>query len=415
MESKHINICDNGMIQVTRFKLYPNKEVEDKLFSNLRICSFVYNWCLEHNIWKDSVLPQLKEVYPDVREVHSIVLQNVVHQVRDNIKALSEKKKNGQKVGRLRHKPRHSMIYEQSGFKIDGSMLRLSMIGTIPIVLSRPIEGKIKQIIIKHNKTHNWFAIVVSEIDHIQEWFEFRRTYQKSSKGLTAIGIDLNISNFSTDSDGLVIENPRNVKKAEKKLRRQQKKLSRRERGSNNRKKQKRTVIKIHEKVDNRRTDFLHKTSRYYVNNYDLIALEDLSIVKMVQNGNRGLSKAILDASWSKFVNYVMYKAENAGKYTVHVIAKGTTQDCSVCGKTVPKDLSVRTHSCSYCGSIMPRDYNSAWNIKLRGIKMVGQGIPKPSFLDIEKLNTLAEIRISILDINNPEQVFIGEARISHL
>jgi len=66
-----------------------------------------------------------------------------------------------------------------------------------------------------------------------------------------------------------------------------------------------------------------------------------------------------------KFANYVLYKAENAGKYAVCVIAKGTTQDCSVCGKTVPEDLSVRIHSCPYCGSVMPRDYNAAQNIKL--------------------------------------------------
>ncbi len=118
------------MIKVTRYKLYPSKEAEEKLLSQLRICSFVYNWCLEHNIWNDSVLPQLKEVYPDIKEVHSIVLQNVVHQVRDNIKALSEKKKKGQKVGKLRHKPRHSMIYEQSGFRIDGNILGLSKIGS---------------------------------------------------------------------------------------------------------------------------------------------------------------------------------------------------------------------------------------------------------------------------------------------
>jgi len=151
------------MITVTRFKLYPNKEIEDKLFSNLRICSFVYNWCVDYNILDDSVLPQLKEMYPDVKEVHSKVLQNVVQQIRDNISGLSEKKKKGKKVGRLRHKPRHSMIYEQSGFKIDGDFLRLSKIGAIPIVVSRPVEEKVKQIIIKHNKTHNWFASIVSD------------------------------------------------------------------------------------------------------------------------------------------------------------------------------------------------------------------------------------------------------------
>ncbi|MBU3967755.1 MAG: transposase [Euryarchaeota archaeon] len=402
------------MIQVTRFKLYPSKEVEGKLFSNLHICSFVYNWCLEHNIWNDSVLPQLKEVYPDIKEVHSIVLQNVVHQIRDNIKALSELKKKGKKVGRLRHKSRHSMIFEQTGFKIDRDMLKLSKIGTIPIVISRPIDGTIKQIIIKHNKTNKWAAIIVSE-DKIKEWYTFRRSYQKPGNSLKVVGIDLNVSNFSTDSNGLVIDHPKNVKKAEKKLKRQQKKLSRRKKGSFNRKKQKWIVAKVHEKVENRRNDFLHKTSRYYVDTYDLIALEELSIDRMVQKGNSGLSKAILDASWGKFENYVLYKAENAGKYAVQVIAKGTTQDCSVCGKIVPKDLSQRIHSCPYCGSVMPRDYNAAQNIKLRGIEMVGWGTPEPGTLDIEKLNTLAEIRTSILDVNNPEQVFVSETRISRL
>jgi putative transposase len=379
------------MIEETRFKLYPNKETEDKLFSNLRICSFVYNWCLDHNIYNDSILPQLKEVYKDVKDVHSIVLQNVVHQVRDNIIALSEKKKKGQKVGRLRHKPRHSMIYEQSGFRIeDLGYLRLSKIGAIPIVISRPIKGTIKQIIIKHNKTHNWFAAVVSETKQIDDWFEFRKTYQKP-KLIKAVGIDLNVSNFSTDSDGLVIESPRNVKKAEKRLKRQQKKLSRMKKGSHNRKKQKRIVAKVHERTENRR--------------------EDLNIAGLVLISNSSMAKAILDASWGKFADYVTYKADNAGKYVVKVIAKGTTQDCSVCGKTVPKDLSERTHSCPYCGSVMPRDYNSAREIKFRGLKLVGWGTPEPNFLDIRKLNTLAEIKTYILDIYDPKQVFIAETK----
>lgn len=404
------------MITVTRFKMYPNKEIEDKLFSNLRICSFVYNWCLDHNIQNDSVLPQLKEVYPDIREVHSKVLQNVIQQIRDNISGISEKKKKGQKVGKLRHKPRHSMIYEQSGFRIDEDlgMLRLSKIGAVPIVVSRPIKGEVKQIIIKHNKTNNWFAAVVSKTREIDDWFEFRKTYQKPRR-IKVVGIDLNVSNFSTDSDGLVVDHPKNIKKAEKKLRREQRRLSRMKKGSHNRKKQKRIVAKVHERTENRREDFLHKLGRYYVNNYDIIALEDLSIAGLVQISNSGMAKAILDASWGKFADYVSYKAENAGKYMVQVIAKGTTQDCSVCGKTVPKDLSVRVHICPYCGSVMPRDYNSAREIKLRGLKMVGWGTPEPNFLDMRKLNTLAEIRTSILDIYDPKQVFINETRISRL
>jgi hypothetical protein len=63
----------------------------------------------------------------------------------------------------------------------------------------------------------------------------------------------------------------------------------------------------------------------------------------------------------------------------------------------------------------MPRDYNSAREIKFRGLKMVGWGTPEPNFLDIRKLNTLAEIRTSILDIYDPKQVFVNETRISRL
>jgi putative transposase len=389
------------MITATRYKLYPNKETEDKLFANLNHCSFVYTYCLDNSIWKDNVLPQLKEKYPELKEVHSIVLQNVVHQIRDNVKVLSALKKRGRKVGRLRHKKLQSMIFEQSGFRIENNKLTLSKIGEIPILISRPIEGVIKQIVIKHNKTHKWFACVVSS----------NRIMPKRTAGKKAVGIDLNVSNFSTDSDGLVIEHPKNVKKAEKRLSKQQQKLLRKRKGSKNRIKQRVIVAKIHEKIESKRNDFLHKISRYYVNNYDLVALEDLNITKLVQISGRGLTKAILDASWDKFVNCVTYKAENAGKFAVQVCPRGTTQDCCICREKVAKDLSERMHSCPYCGSILPRDYNAAQNIKLKGLEKVGWGTPEPTALNTENLNTLAEIRTSILSLS--EQVPINESRIS--
>jgi len=235
----------------------------------------------------------------------------------------------------------------------------------------------------------------------------------KRTVGKKAVGIDLNVRNFSTDSDGLVIENPKNVKKAEKRLAKQQQKLSRKKKGSHNRRKQKVIVAKVHEKIENRRNDFLHKISRYYVNNYDLVALEDLNITKLVQISGRGLTKSILDASWGKFVKCVTYKAENAGKFAVKVSPKGTTQDCCICGEKVAKDLSVRMHLCPYCGSIMPRDYNAAQNIKLKGLEKVGWGTPEPTVLNTENLNTLAEIRTSILSLS--EQVPVNESRISQL
>ncbi len=392
------------MIQVHRFRLYPSRGVETKLFSSFDKCCFVYNYCLEHQVFKDNVLPPLKQEHPDLYEVHSIVLQNVVHQLQNNLHVLHALKEKGHQVGRLRAKKRfHSMAFEQSGFKLDSDTLVLSKIGRISMRMSEPIQGIIKQVIVKHNKTHKWFACFVCE-DSVEPL---------ASAGRKAVGIDLNVANFCTDSDGLVVEHPRNVKIAEKRLVKAQQKLSNKKKRSHNYRKQKCRVALVHERVELRRNSFLHKLSRYYVDNYDLVCLEDLNINGLVQINGSAMRKLMLDAGWGKFVNFVGYKAESAGKRRVQVDPKGTSQECSVCGGLVWKDLSERTHRCPFCGSVMPRDYNAARNIKHRGLVMVGWVTPEPSFPN-GKSRTLAEIRTSTL-VSEREQVLVKEARISRL
>lgn len=389
------------MIRVSRFRLYPSETIENKLFSSFDCCCFVYNYCLENKIFKDSVLPRLKREHSELAGVHSIVLQNVVHQLQDNLHVLRMLKMRGKRVGRLRLKKRfHSMIFEQTGFKLEGDTLVLSKIGRVRMRVSRPVSGTVKQVIVKHNKTHKWFVSVVSE----------NSIEPLKSTGRKAVGIDLNISNFCTDSDGLVVEHPKNVKKAEKLLAKAQQKLSRKKKSSRNYRRQKRRVALVHERVELRRNDFLHKLSRHYVDNYDLIAFEDLNIKGLIEINGSPMRKLMLDASWGKFVNFCVYKAESAGKRTVQVDPNGTSQECSVCGEMVWKNLSERTHKCHFCGAVMPRDYNSARNVKLRGLKMVRWGTPEPSSPSMES-GTLAEIETSVLG-NEPKQVLVEEARI---
>ena len=391
------------MIKVSRFRLYPSKTVEKKLFSSFDCCCFVYNYCLENKAFKVQVLPPLKREHPELKSVHSIVLQNVVFQLQSNLNVLHVLKQKGKRVGMLRKKKRfRSMVFEQSGFKLDGDTLVLSKVGRISMRVSEPVRGIVKQVIVKRNKTHKWFACVVSE-DSVEPL---------RSAGRKVVGIDLNVSNFCTDSDGLVVEHPRNVKKAAKHLAKQQQKLSRKKRGSHNRCRQKVRAAIVHERVELRRDDFLHKVSRYYVNRYDLICLEDLDINGLVQINGSGMRRLMLDAGWGKFVNYVGYKAEHAGKRVVQVDPNGTTQECSVCGRMVWKTLAERTHRCPFCGTVLPRDYNSARNIKRRGSNVVGWGTPEPSAPNW-KAKTLAEIKASTLVL--PEQVLVEEARISRL
>ncbi|MCJ7763238.1 transposase [Candidatus Bathyarchaeota archaeon] len=297
------------------------------------------------------------------------------------------------------------MTFEQTGFKLDGDTLVLSKIGKMSMKMSEPISGIVKQVIVKHNKTHKWFACFVCE-NPVEPLKSICRK---------AVGIDLNVSNFCTDSDGLVVEHPRNVKKAEKRLAKQQQKLSNKKKRSHNYHKQKCRVALVHERVELRRNDFLHKVSRYYVNRYDLIALEDLNINGLVQINGSSMRKLMLDAGWRKFIDFCVYKAESAGKRRVKVNPDGTTQDCSCCGKTVWKTLSERVHRCSFCKTVMPRDYNAALNIKHRGLEMVGWVTPEPSLPNnFGKSRTLAEIKTSTL-VNEREQILVEEARISRL
>lgn len=391
------------MIQVHRFRLYPSRGVEIKLFSSFDKCCSVYNYCLEHQVFKDNVLPRLKQEHPELYEVHSIVLQNVVHQLQNNLHVLHVLKEKGYRVGRLRQKKRcHSMIFEQTGFKFEGDTLVLSKIGRISMRVSESILGTVKQVIVKYNKTHKWFVCVVSETS----------VEPLRSTGRKAVGVDLNVSNFLMDSDGLVVAHPKNVKRTEKQLAKQQQKLSRRKKRSRNWCRQKRRVALVHERIEGRRNDFLHKVSRYYVDNYDLVCLEDLNIMGLVRQSNRGLVKSMLDASWGTFKRFVLYKAENAGKHAILVPPRGTTQNCSRCGTVVLKGLSERVHRCPFCGLTVPRDFNAALNIKHRGLELVvGWGTPEPSSPNMES-ETLAEIKTSTL-ASECEQVLVVEARIS--
>lgn len=383
------------MINVTRYRVYPNKMVQDTIFHQFALCTDVRNHCLDTQCFNVRILPGLKENNPALKDVHSIVLQNLVFQIRDNLKVLAKLKSKGKRVGRLRHKPVRSLIYEQTGYKIIGNKLTLSKIGEMPIVISRPVPGTIKQIVLKFTRMHQWFVSVISRTPDEPTVRDGERT----------VGIDMNLLNFSTDTDGKVFEHPHNVKKAARQLGRAQRKMSRKVKGSYNRKKQQLKVTRIHETVENRRDDFLHKWSNYYIQNYDRIAVEKLNIKDMLEGRKaRGMNRNTLDAAWGKARTVLTYKAERAGCQFVAVDPAYTSQDCFRCGTRVKKELSERAHICPVCGYTENRDLNSAFNIRKRAFDV---GWVTPEY-------TLMEIGASI-PVNAPEQASVSEVRISRL
>ena len=183
------------------------------------------------------------------------------------------------------------------------------------------------------------------------------------------VGIDLGLNHFLTDSNGDKIDNPRFLRKAEKRLKKAQRKLSKKKKGSQKRLKQKSKVARLHLKVSRQRKDFAVKTAKALIQSNDLVVYEDLKVSNMVKN--RKLAKSISDASWSMFTDWLDYFGKIHGKFVVAVNPQYTSQQCSDCGNIVKKTLSVRTHICS-CGCVLDRDENAAINI-LRRANTVGR------------------------------------------
>ena len=136
--------------------------------------------------------------------------------------------------------------------------------------MHRGIEGKLKQITIKHYSSGKWYASIIAETkDKVPE-----------TENKNKVGIDLGTINYVYDSNGNHFDNPKYLDGSLKKLRKEQRRLSKKKKDSKNRNKQRIIVARVYEKITNQRDDFLHKLSKYYVNNYGFIAVEDLQIKK---------------------------------------------------------------------------------------------------------------------------------------
>jgi len=352
------------MTTTYKFRMYPNKEIREKLDFALDICRQTYNNLLEEmnnqvKIDRKAIqhkIVELKEVRPELKEVYSKTLQYECYRLFSNLSALRELKKKGRKVGRLRFKGKDwfkTISYNQSGFwfeqKGKKGILELSKIGIIKVKSHRQVEGKIKQITIKKS-LGKWYCMIVTDF------------IQKRICGNKEIGIDLGINNYIMDSEGNSIAHPKTIDKYAEELKTAQQELSRKKKGSYNRNKVRFRVAKIHEKIERVRNDFLHKLSNQYVKDCKLIVIEDLAIKDMIQSSYN--AKNIADSSWNRFVQFLCYKAENAGCKVEKINPKNTTKQCSNCGNIQKMPLWIRTYKCSSCGFEIDRDLNSAINIK---------------------------------------------------
>jgi putative transposase len=225
----------------------------------------------------------------------------------------------------------------------------------VKIVLHRTLEGAPKTATVTRSSTGKWYICFSCERP---EPSALPETGQQ-------VGIDVGLKTFATLSTGEEIANPRFFRAEEKALAKAQRAHSKLEKGTPERAKHQHAVARVHERIAWRRSDFAHQHSHRIVNTFDLIAVEDLSVNRMVHN--HCLAKSIHDAAWSQFASLLSYKAAWAGRKYVAVNPAYTSQNCSQCGHRQLLSLADRIYSCSCCGIILDRDYNAAKNILALG------------------------------------------------
>ncbi len=362
-----------------RYRLYPSKPQTEILEEQLELCRQTHNFLLDYckQQYKETgktpsqydmikLLTSLKHTRAEFALVYSQVLQNIAKRIKDGYTNFFARRKAGLKAGLPRFKKYgryKSITYPQFGFKIEDNKLVLSKIGALRIRQHREIQGQVRTLTVKRVPSGKWFACFSCIVEA-----------QPREKPFEDVGVDVGLNSYAVLSDGIRIENPRFYRRSEKRLAHLQRGVSRKERGGRNWVKAKTRVARLHEKIANRRTDFLHKDSRKIADKYKTVYFEDLKIGNMVRN--HCLAKSISDAGWGRFIRMIAYKEEESGGQLIKVDPRNTTQMCSRCGEHVKKTLSDRIHECPHCGLVMDRDHNAALNILARG-REIGQELPK--------------------------------------
>ncbi|EAW34536.1 RNA-guided endonuclease TnpB family protein [Lyngbya sp. PCC 8106] len=266
-----------------------------------------------------------------------------------------------------KYQVRASVEYKTSGWKLSGDRRYLTFTdkfqaGTFKLWGSRNLhfhqleQIKRVRVIRRHDGYYAQFLI-----DHERE----------EKKELTGkqTGLDVGLNYFYTDCSGNQIDNPRFLRKDERKLKKLQRRLSRTQKGSQNRKKARNKLGRAHLKVSRRRNDWVCKQAQHVIGSNDLVAVENLRIRNMVKNHH--LAKSISDAAWYRFREWLEYMARVYGVPVIAVEPAYTSQNCSNCGEKVVKTLSTRTHECPHCGYIADRDENAARNILKSALKQL--------------------------------------------
>lgn len=347
-------------------KLYPTEKQKSFFNQSCGVARFGYNWALQR--WKElyeqgekpsaySLIKELnkikREQYSWMYDVGKCTTQYAIHNLEDGFKKFFKKKCKYPKFKKKGIKDSFVAVENCNGFKQKDYKIWIPRLGWVKCAENLRFEGKVLSVTIKRI-AETWFASINIE------------TYDKdipTCESQTVIGVDLGIKSMLTLSNGKNIENPKPLHKNIKRLKRLQRRFSKKKKGSSNQKRAQVKLARLHLKISNIRKNSIHNATKYLVDNFDKIVIEDLNVLGMTKN--RKLAMSLNDVSFGEIRRQLEYKCKWYGKELVIVDRFfPSSKLCSGCGnKKDNLKLSERTYICECCGLEIDRDINAAINL----------------------------------------------------
>ena len=376
------------MIVSYKTEINPTSKQIQKIKQTIGTCRYIYNFYLatqkerykrkkrlqsamDFSKWlNNEYLPQHKEL-SWIKEVSSkSVKQSILNaysayqsffKKQSGFPRFKKKGKSEVKMYFVKTDAKATILCERHRIKIPTlGWVRLKEKGYIPITKSGLVikSGTVSE------KAGRYYVSVIIDVPQ-------QEVHKLTNQG---IGIDLGIKDLAVCSNKQVFGNINRiteVKRLEKKLKREQRSLSRmyenKKKGETTQKniqKQKRKIQRIHQRLDNIRTDYINQTIAKIVKTKpSYITIEDLNISGMMKN--KHLSKAVSQQKLYEFRTKLTNKCHQNG-IEVRVVDRWfpSSKICNCCG-SIKRDLKLsdRIYTCP-CGYVEDRDYNASLNLR---------------------------------------------------
>ena len=360
-------------MKTLKFKLYESHR-NQHLKRSINAAGVIYNHCIAlhkryYRMWGkhlncsklQSHIAKLRKRKAFWQTVGSQAVQDICQRIEKAYQLFFKHHKKGVRPPGFKKVKRYkSFTLKQAGYKfLGGNRIKIGN-RVYQYWNSRPrafrhadaSEGIVKTLTIKRTPLGELFMVVV--VDSVEE----SETKVETSR---IAGFDFGLKTFLTCSDGSKIESPLFLKQSLNAIKKASRQLSKKQKGSSNRERARLNLVRKHEDVCNRRSDWFWKLAHELTDKFDVLCFETLNLKGMQRLWGRKIS----DLAFGEFLSILEWVAIKKGKLIVFIDQwYPSSKTCNHCGHVLKElDLNVREWRCPSCQSVNGRDENAAKNI----------------------------------------------------